>query len=117
MSPFYLGQLRHLYTMMLAGEVTDTADAARGLLGPAIADEERAAKVLADLGPVLDALHDAHTQEWGGPDRHECPRCEDELSLAEPEFERVGWCRVCATEAERAFDAAWTTARAKLGGG
>lgn len=42
MSPFYLAQLRHLYTMMLAGEVTDTAEAARGLLGPAIADEERA---------------------------------------------------------------------------
>ena len=33
---------------------------------------------------------------------------------SEPEFERVGWCRVCATEAERAFDTAWTTARAKL---
>lgn len=31
-----LAQLRHLYAQMLAGEVIDTAEAARGLLGPAI---------------------------------------------------------------------------------
>ncbi len=36
------GNLRHLYTQMLAGEVKDTAQAARGLLGPAIEVLERA---------------------------------------------------------------------------
>lgn len=33
---FALGQLRHLYKQMLAGDVVDTSRAARGLLGPAI---------------------------------------------------------------------------------
>ena len=33
---FNLGQLRHLYQQMLNGQVKDTAQAARGLLGPAI---------------------------------------------------------------------------------
>jgi hypothetical protein len=40
---FALGQLRHLYSLMLAGNVTDTAEAARGLLGPAIARLESGA--------------------------------------------------------------------------
>ena len=39
---FAVAQLRHLYAMMLHGDVRDTAEAARGLLGPAIADLERA---------------------------------------------------------------------------
>lgn len=33
---FALGQLRHLYQQMLDGRVRDTAQAAKGLLGPAI---------------------------------------------------------------------------------
>lgn len=36
-SAIHLAQLRHLYEQMVNGRVTDTADAARGLLGPAIA--------------------------------------------------------------------------------
>jgi hypothetical protein len=39
---FALGQLRHLYAQMLVeGRVLDTAEAARGLLGPAIETLER----------------------------------------------------------------------------
>lgn len=33
---FYLAQLRHLYEQMLNGKVTDTKQAAVGLLGPVI---------------------------------------------------------------------------------
>jgi hypothetical protein len=40
--PFAIGQLRHLYAQMLGGHVTDTGQAARGLLGPAIEILERA---------------------------------------------------------------------------
>lgn len=36
-----LRDLRHLYEQMIAGHVTDTASAARGLLGPAIERIER----------------------------------------------------------------------------
>ncbi len=36
-----LAQLRHLYAQMVNGHVTDTAGAARGLLGPAIARLEK----------------------------------------------------------------------------
>lgn len=38
-----LRDLRHLYEQMLDGRVTDTAEAARGLLGPAIERVERVA--------------------------------------------------------------------------
>jgi hypothetical protein len=38
---FQLAQLRHLYTMMVNGQVTDTKQAAEGLLSPAIATFER----------------------------------------------------------------------------
>lgn len=31
-----IAQLRHLYSLMINGHVTDTSEAARGLLGPAI---------------------------------------------------------------------------------
>lgn len=31
-----VGQLRHLYKLMVSGHVIDTAEAARGLLGPNI---------------------------------------------------------------------------------
>lgn len=31
-----IAQLRHLYSQMISGDVKDTAEAARGLLGPAI---------------------------------------------------------------------------------
>ena len=37
-----LAQLRHLYAQMLGGQVRDCAQAARGLLGPAIEMLERA---------------------------------------------------------------------------
>lgn len=37
-----IAQLRHLYKQMIAGEVRDTAQAARGLLGPAIVKLEHA---------------------------------------------------------------------------
>lgn len=40
---FALAQLRHLYSLMLAGHVKDTAEAARGLLGPSIEALEKAA--------------------------------------------------------------------------
>jgi len=36
-----IAQLRHLYRQMICHEVHDTAEAARGLLGPAIAELER----------------------------------------------------------------------------
>lgn len=39
---FAIAQLRHLYQQMLDGQVRDTAQAARYLLGPAIEDIERA---------------------------------------------------------------------------
>jgi len=39
---YALAKLRHLYKQMRAGQVTDTAAAARGLLGPAIEEIERA---------------------------------------------------------------------------
>lgn len=39
---FSLGQLRHLYSMMIDGRVKDTRQAAVGLLGPVIVDLERA---------------------------------------------------------------------------
>lgn len=34
--PFAIAQLRHLYAQMIGGHVTDCAEAARGILGPAI---------------------------------------------------------------------------------
>lgn len=34
-----LVQLRHLYSLMVAGHVKDTTKVARGLLGPAIEDD------------------------------------------------------------------------------
>jgi len=37
---YALRKLRHLYEQMLDGSVKDTAQAARGLLGPAIEDLE-----------------------------------------------------------------------------
>jgi hypothetical protein len=46
---FAIGQLRHLYAQMVSGGVSDTAGAARGLLGPSI---ERLERLLAALeGP------------------------------------------------------------------
>ena len=42
MTNYALGQLRHLYQLMVSGHVTDTAEAARGLLGPAIEELEAA---------------------------------------------------------------------------
>jgi hypothetical protein len=37
-----LAQLRHLYALMVTGDLGDPADAARGLLGPAITKLESA---------------------------------------------------------------------------
>jgi hypothetical protein len=45
---FALAQLRHLYTMMMAGQVRDARAAARGLLGPAIE------RIEAEYTPYLD---------------------------------------------------------------
>lgn len=54
---FVMGQLRHLYSLMLAGHVKDTAEAARGLLGPSIAALEQ--------GPTTsDDVERAATLAW-----------------------------------------------------
>jgi hypothetical protein len=53
---FHLGQLRHLYAQMVTGGVTDTAEAARGLLGPAIAHFELEARVEAEAEATANAL-------------------------------------------------------------
>jgi hypothetical protein len=52
-----LAQLRHLYDQMLRGYVKDTAEAARGLLGPAI---ERLECMAAIDHTALDALASAY---------------------------------------------------------
>lgn len=39
-----IGQLRHLYSLMVSGHVKNAAEAARGLLGPSIERLESAAK-------------------------------------------------------------------------
>jgi hypothetical protein len=61
----HLGQLRHLYDLMMHGHVRDTKEAARGLLAPAIAHLERrmtpmakapkktsSKKVTRNIGPI-----------------------------------------------------------------
>lgn len=52
-----LADLRHLYQQMLDGQVKDTAEAARGLLGPAIEELERLATA---GGPIL--MRDLHAR-------------------------------------------------------
>ncbi len=49
-----LAQLRHLYAQMLSGDVRDTAEAARGLLGPAI---ERIEVSAAEFRALHEAVH------------------------------------------------------------
>ena len=56
-----LAQLRHLYTLMLRGDVTDCAEAARGLLGPSIeaienAERQRTESPNADYSTALVVL-------------------------------------------------------------
>jgi hypothetical protein len=75
-----LGQLRHLYTLMLNGHVRDTAEAARGLLGPAIERLEAGQKgsgrdykeiavtlwqLLDDIDTAVDAFKPAMTAYVG----------------------------------------------------
>lgn len=52
-----VGQLRHLYKQMLSGSVRDTAQAARGLLGPAI--EKLEPLTTPRSAPVTDAADSA----------------------------------------------------------
>lgn len=54
---FALAQLRHLYSLMLAGHVKDTGEAARGLLGPSIEALEKAA--LSSVPEDVARDHDA----------------------------------------------------------
>lgn len=67
---FALGQLRHLYAQMLSGDVKDTAEAARGLLGPSIEACERALEMREQLDVQLAGCLTA-AEGWIAP------RCEE----------------------------------------
>lgn len=71
-----LAQLRHLYSLMLAGNVKDCEQAAHGLLGPAIEGLEIARRVEQEQAETIKALaeyirtrtgHEENCRGWRRP--------------------------------------------------
>lgn len=107
-----IAQLRHLYSQMVGGYVRYPAEAARGLLGPAIAELERLllsaerAEAAEGLARALERVTNGMDASGGdGRGMPECPWCHSDGSYHDADCEPV---------AARSALAAW---RSRGGGG